>query len=477
MTDLATMPIAEASRRIRARELSPVELTRALLERIERVDPAINAFLLVTAEAAFAEAEAAEAEIARGNWRGALHGIPYATKDIVDVEGLATTCHSKLRRDHRAAADATVIARLRAAGAVLIGKLALHEFAYGGPAFDLPWPPARNPWNLSLHPGGSSSGSGAALAAGLVPAALGTDTGGSIRNPATACGIVGMKPTFGLVSCAGVFPLAASLDHVGPMTRTVEDNAILLAAIAGYDPADPNSVRVPQQDFLADLRRGVQGLRIGVIEHFYCEDAVADPEQVRALEEAVAVLRRLGAHVRPLRLSPLDAWRTCGRTIQNGESYALHERDLNERPDDFAAITREKLMRGAGMTAGRYIEANRMRTVLRNEFAETMRELDAVVTLSSLDPPCRIDDAAMVAKTYERQARIVFNVTGTPALAVPTGFSADGVPLGMQIAGKAFDEPTLYRIAQAYCEATGFCERRPPLAAPAPSRAAAAAAG
>jgi aspartyl-tRNA(Asn)/glutamyl-tRNA(Gln) amidotransferase subunit A len=465
MTDLAYMPLAEASRRIAARELSPVELTRALLDRIGRVDPAVNAFLLVAADRALAEAKAAEAEIAQGQWRGPLHGIPYATKDLIDVAGLATTCHSKLRRDHRAAADATVIAKLRTAGAVLIGKLALHEFAYGGPAFDLPWPPARNPWDLTRHPGGSSSGSGAALAAGLVPATLGTDTGGSIRNPATACGIVGMKPTFGLVSCAGVFPLAASLDHVGPMTRTVEDNAILLQAMAGYDPADPNSVRAPDQDFAADLRGGVQGLRIGVIEHFYREDMVGDPEHVRALEEAVDVLRQLGARLSLVRLRPLEAWRNCGRTIQNGESFALHERDLAERPDDFAAITRQKLMRGAGMTAGQYIKANRMRTVLRNELAETMRDLDAVVTVSSHDPPCRIDDADMVAKTYERQARIVFNVTGTPALAVPTGFSATGLPLGMQIAGKAFDEPMLYRIAHSYCEATGWGERRPPLAA------------
>jgi aspartyl-tRNA(Asn)/glutamyl-tRNA(Gln) amidotransferase subunit A len=357
-----------------------------------------------------------------------------------------------------------VIARLRTAGAVLIGKLALHEFAYGGPAFDLPWPPARNPWDLTRHPGGSSSGSGAALAAGLVPATLGTDTGGSIRNPATACGIVGMKPTFGLVSCAGVFPLAASLDHVGPMTRTVEDNAILLQAIAGYDPADPYSVRAPEQDFAADLRRGVQGLRIGVIEHFYREDLIGDPEHVRAIEEAIDVLQRLGAQVSPMRVAPLETWRYCGRTIQNGESYALHERDLGERPEDFAAITRQKLMRGAGTTVGQYVEATRTRAGLRTAFAEAMRDFDAVVTISSHDLPCRIDDAEAVARTYERQARIVFNVTGTPALAVPTGFSAAGLPLGMQIAGKAFDEPMLYRVAHAYCEATGWCERRPLLA-------------
>ena len=228
MTDLAWLSVAEGAQLLRAQKLSPVEWTKALLDRIAAVDPAYNAFLIVTAERALAQAKPAETEIAAGHWRGPMHGVPYAAKDIFDVEGMATTCHSKIRKDHRAAADAFVIRKLRDAGAVLLGKLALHEFATGGPAFDLPWPPARNPWNRDLHPGGSSSGSGAALAAGLAPAALGTDTGGSVRNPATCCGIVGLKPTYGAVSLDGVFPLTYSLDHVGPMTRSVEDNAILL---------------------------------------------------------------------------------------------------------------------------------------------------------------------------------------------------------------------------------------------------------
>ena len=461
MIDLAFLSIAEAGRQIRARELSPVEFTRALLDRIAAFDSLYGSFLVVTAEAALAQARAAEAEITRGQYRGPMHGVPYALKDIFDVGGMATTCHSKVRANHRAASDAFVVRRLREAGAVLIGKLALHEFATGGPAFDLPWPPARNPWKRDLHPGGSSSGSGAALAMGFVPAALGTDTGGSVRNPATCCGIVGLKPTYGAISRSGVFPLAFSLDHVGPMTRTVEDNAILFQAIAGHDPADPTSAPRTVSDCLADLRSGVQGLRIGLVEHFYREDAEADADVVRAMDAAVETLRGLGADVRPIRLPRLQLWNEFGRTILQAEAYAVHQRDLQERPEDYAAITRSKIMNGAFIPASEYIKAQQWRRKLAQEFAAAMDGFDAVITLSSLDPPCRIDDAEMVAKTYDRQCRMVFNMTGTPAIAVPTGF-ADGVPLGMQIAGRAFDEPMLYRIAFAFCEATGFTDMRPP---------------
>ena len=321
-----------------------------------------NAFLVVTADKALAQAKAAEAEIAKGQWRGPMHGVPYAAKDIFDIEGMATTCHSKIRKDHRATSDAFVVKKLRDAGAVLLGKVALHEFATGGPAFDLPWPPARNPWNRDLHPGGSSSGSGAALAAGMAPAALGTDTGGSVRNPATCCGIVGMKPTYGAVSLSGVFPLTYSLDHVGPMTRTVEDNAILFHAIAGHDPGrSDHARRARRRDCLKDLKRGLKGLRIGVIEHFYKEDAEADPDQVRGIEQAVDVLHKLGASVKTIRLSPLPLWTDCNRTIHQAEAYAIHERDVQERPEDFAALTRNRLLPGAFVSAAKYIRAQQLR--------------------------------------------------------------------------------------------------------------------
>jgi aspartyl-tRNA(Asn)/glutamyl-tRNA(Gln) amidotransferase subunit A len=457
MSDLAYLSLAEGSALLRAGKLSPVEWTKALLDRVAAFDPSYNAFLIVTAERALAEAKAAEAEIAAGKWRGPLHGVPYAAKDIFDITGMATTCHSKIRKDHRAATDAFVVRKLTEAGAVLLGKLALHEFATGGPAFDLPWPPARNPWNRDLHPGGSSSGSGAALAAGFVPMALGTDTGGSVRNPATCCGIVGIKPTYGAVSLSGVFPLTHSLDHVGPMTRNVEDNVIAFHAIAGHDPADPTSTRQPIGDCLKDLKAGLRGLRIGVIEHFYTEDATADPDQVRGIEDAIELLRGLGATVQPIRVSPLPLWTDCNRTIHASESFAIHERDVRERPEDFAMLTRNRLLPGAFVSASKYIKAQQLRAALCREFAEATRALDAVITLSSLLLPCRIDDTAAVLKTYDQQARLVFNVTGTPAISVPTGFSKSGMPLAMQIASRSFAEPMVYRIAHAYCEAAGTC--------------------
>jgi aspartyl-tRNA(Asn)/glutamyl-tRNA(Gln) amidotransferase subunit A len=467
MTDLAFMTMAEASRLIRARKLSPVELTAALLARIAALDGVYHAYIAVTAEIALAQAKAAEAEIMAGTWRGPVHGVPYGLKDIFDVAGMATTCHSKLHMNHRVAADATVVARLREAGAVLLGKLALHEFATGGPTRELPWPPALNPWDLDVHPGGSSSGSGVAVAAGLAPGTLGTDTGGSVRNPATCCGVIGMKPTYGLVSRTGVFPLSFSLDHVGPLTRTVEDNAILLGAIAGHDPADRSSTTRPLADCLEYLHAGVKGLRIGVITHFYTEDLIGSPEQVAAIATAADVLRRLRADVQPVRLSPLSRWTDCGRTIQFAEAYAVHERDFQQRPEDYAEVTRRKLLPGAFIPASDYVRAQQSRTVLCREFAEAMKAFDAVITLSSLDLPCRIDDSETVARTYDRQCRMPFNVTGTPAISVPTGFTAAGLPLGMQIVGRAFAEPMVYRIAQAYCDATRFGERRPPAVQPA----------
>jgi aspartyl-tRNA(Asn)/glutamyl-tRNA(Gln) amidotransferase subunit A len=457
MSNLAYLTVAEGAQLLRAKKLSPVEWTRALLDRIATVDGHYNAFLAVTADKALAQAKAAETEITKGRWRGPMHGVPYAAKDIIDIEGMATTCHSKIRKDHRATSDAFVIKKLNDAGAVLLGKVALHEFATGGPAFDLPWPPARNPWNRDHHPGGSSSGSGAALAAGMAPAALGTDTGGSVRNPATCCGIIGLKPTYGAVSLNGVFPLTHSLDHVGPMTRTVEDNAIFFHAIAGHDPDDPASATRAAADTLKDLKTGVKGLRIGLIEHFHTEDAAADPEQVRGIEQAADVLRKLGASVKTIRISPLPLWTDCNRTIHAAEAYAIHERDIQTRPEDFASLTRNRILAGAFVSAAKYIKAQQLRAALCREFAEAMRDLDAVISLSSLLLPCRIDDLAAVLKTYDQQARLVFNVTGTPAISVPTGLSSSGMPLAMQIAGRAFDEPMIFRIAQAYCEAAKTC--------------------
>ncbi|MBI4183651.1 MAG: Asp-tRNA(Asn)/Glu-tRNA(Gln) amidotransferase subunit GatA [Proteobacteria bacterium] len=463
MTDLAFVTLAEAGRLIRRKKLSPVEYTKALLARIERLDPRINAFLRLVPKTALAEARAAEGEIARGGWRGPLHGIPYGLKDIIDRKGLPTTAHSKILAESRARADATVAHKLRLAGGVFMGKTATHEFAIGGPCFDLPWPPARNPWNRNHHPGGSSSGSGAALAAGLLPAALGTDTGGSVRNPASMCALVGMKPTYGRVSRAGVIPLSFTLDHVGPMTRTVEDNAILLGVIAGHDPADPTSVRRPVADFAARIGKGVKGLRIGVIRHFYTRDMIADPEMGKAIEDALALLKGLGARIREVTLSPLGLYTSCNRVILASEGFAVHERWLKERPGDYASMTRRRLLPGAFLRASDYVQATRLRARLVHEFEAAMKDLDVLVTASSMEPPCRIDDPKAIEVTYPRQARAPFNVLGCPALTLPTGFSKAGLPLSMQIVGRAFDEATVYRVAHAYERATPWKTTHPGL--------------
>jgi aspartyl-tRNA(Asn)/glutamyl-tRNA(Gln) amidotransferase subunit A len=286
----------ETAQAFAARTLSPVELVTALLERIEVLDPKLNAFIRLDADAAIQAARLAENEIAAGRSRGPLHGVPVGIKDIIDVAGLPTTAHSRILVDNIAKADAVVVQKLRQAGAIVMGKLSTHEFAIGGPSFDLPFPPARNPWNRDHHPGGSSSGSGAGVAAGLFPLALGTDTGGSVRNPASACGIVGLKPTYGLVSRRGVFPLSFTLDHVGPLTRTVADNALLLDAIAGHDPADPGSAASQSHRFGRLLDRGVRDLRIGFVRHFHERDLPAHPEVAAALEDVARVLQAEGAH-------------------------------------------------------------------------------------------------------------------------------------------------------------------------------------
>jgi aspartyl-tRNA(Asn)/glutamyl-tRNA(Gln) amidotransferase subunit A len=311
MSELAYLTVAEAGALLKSRKLSPVEYAKALIERIEAHDKKLNAFLRFTPERALEDARRAEAEIARGQWRGPLHGVPYGLKDIIDYAGLPTTAHSKVLADNVAQADAAVTQKLKAAGGVFMGKLSTHEFAIGGPSFDLPWPPARNPWNREHFCGGSSSGSGASTAAGFLPFALGTDTGGSVRNPASMCGLVGMKATYGLVSRRGVIPLAFSLDHVGPLTRTVRDNAIVLGLIAGPDLADPGSAGLACGDLMIGLERGVEGLRIGVIRHFYARDMEGDTEMTAGIDAAVMKLADLGAQVREVETAPLTEYLAC----------------------------------------------------------------------------------------------------------------------------------------------------------------------
>jgi aspartyl-tRNA(Asn)/glutamyl-tRNA(Gln) amidotransferase subunit A len=463
MSELAFLAVAEAAELLRGKKLSPVEYAKALIARIERHDGTLNAFLRFTPEIALEDAHRAEAEIMRGGWRGPFHGVPCGLKDIIDYAGLPTTAHSKILERNVAGADAVVAQKLRAAGAVFMGKLSTHEFAVGGPSFDLPWPPARNPWNRGHFCGGSSSGSGAATAAGFLPAAVGSDTGGSIRNPATMCGVVGMKATYGLVSRRGVFPLAFSLDHVGPLTRTVRDNALMLDVLAGHDPLDPGSVNAATGGYTSELGRGARGLRIGVIRHFYTRDMEGDPEMVAGIEAALKVLEGLGAEVREVQTAPLSEWNACNRTILASEAYAIHEKWLRERPQDYGRLARERILAGAFVRAADYINATRVRGKLARAFHALLDGIDVAVTASSMDPACRIDDPEAIERTYGRQARAPFNLTGGPALSVPVGFSRAGLPLGMQIIGKPFTEALVYRVGHAYEQATEWTRSHPVL--------------
>jgi aspartyl-tRNA(Asn)/glutamyl-tRNA(Gln) amidotransferase subunit A len=393
-----------------------------------------------------------------------LHGIPYGLKDIVDYAGLPTTAHSKILEHNVAATDAAVTQKLRAAGAVFMGKLSTHEFAIGGPSFDLPWPPARNPWNRDHFCGGSSSGSGAAVAAGFVPIAIGTDTGGSVRNPASMCGIVGIKATYGLVSRRGVFPLSFSLDHVGPLTRTAHDNAVVLEAIAGHDALDPGSVAHVSRGAAARIGPAIEGLRVGVIRHFYTRDMEADPEMTAGIDAAAQKLSQLGANVREIETAPLAEYLAVNRTILTSEAFAIHEKWMRERPQDYGALARERIMAGAFTRAVDYVNATRLRRRMTDAFHALFGDIDVAITASSMDPPCRIDDPKAVEFTYARQARAVFNVTGSPALAVPVGFTKSNLPLSMQIVGKPFGEAVLYQVAHAYERATKWVERHPEVA-------------
>jgi aspartyl-tRNA(Asn)/glutamyl-tRNA(Gln) amidotransferase subunit A len=463
VNDLHWITVAEAAGAIAARNLSPVELMEALLERIARLDPKLNAFIRLDADAAIHAARAAEAEIASGRQRGPLHGVPVGIKDIIDVAGLPTTCHSKLLIDNIASTDAVCVSRLRGAGAIVLGKLSTHEFAIGGPSFDLPWPPARNPWNTDHHPGGSSSGSGSGLAAGLFPMALGSDTGGSVRNPASACGIVGLKPTYGLVSRRGVFPLSFTLDHVGPMTRTVADNALMLGVIAGHDPLDPGSAATPAGHYTSALERGARGLRVGFVRHFHEEDMPADPEVAAALEHVARTLQTLGAEIRDVRLPTLGEFAAVNRVILQSEAWAIHGQWLRERPGDYGQLARRRLMSGAFLSAGDYVQAARRRLEMIGAVEAVLREVDILLCASAMEPPCRIDDPEAVERTYPRQARMPFNVTGHPAVAMMSGLSSGGLPLSVQFVGQYFAEATLFQVARAWERAAEMENKHPPL--------------
>jgi aspartyl-tRNA(Asn)/glutamyl-tRNA(Gln) amidotransferase subunit A len=466
-TPLHELSIAEAGRRLRAGTLSSTTLTQHALSRIASLDPLLHAFVLVTKERALADAERADRELKSGIDKGAMHGIPYALKDIYATAGIRTTCHSKLLIDNIPTEDSVVEAKFKAGGAVLLGKLATHEFALGGPSFDLPFPPARNPWNLDHFTGGSSSGSGAAVAAGLVRMAMGSDTGGSIRGPAFYCGTVGMKPTYGLVSRRGVFPLSYTLDHCGPLSWTVEDAALTMQVIAGHDPLDPASADIPTPDFTSDLKRDLAGLKLAYPRSFFATQDDISPEVVASLDAAVQQVAKLGAKIDEVTLPDFELFNACGRVILTAEAYAIHEQDLLTRPLDYARYTYQRMMLGATISAADLTQAFRLRRELATIVnTKVLDAYDAIITANGLTPAPRFDEFPADAPPRMTLQTMPFNVTGNPTLAIPTGFSKSGLPLGMQIVGRAFDEPTVFRIGAAYEAPAGWIEKRPSLELP-----------
>jgi len=457
------LTVTEAARLIEKRELSPVELTQSRLDRIEKLDGRLHSFVRVLPDAALASARAAEAEIAAGRYKGALHGIPIGLKDIYETAGIPTTGHSKVMQDHVPAADAFTVAKLKDAGCIVMGKLATHEFAFGGPSFDLPWPPARNPWDTTRFTGGSSSGTGASVPAGLVLGGTGSDTGGSIRGPAAYCGLAGIKPTYGLCSRTGILPLAFSLDHAGPMAWTAEDCAIMLQAMAGHDPADPASANHPVPDYRKALTGDVKGLRIGLIRHFYTIDSEADAATRDAIDGAAKKYEAMGASVREVALSPLAEWAACGILIMMSEAYAIHETNLRARFTDFGEIFRDRMVLAGLWTAADYVQALRRRRELVDELDRAMQGLDLVMTAAAASEAPKIDDVPKFATLERPSLTMPFNVTGSPAMSVCCGFTEAGLPLSFQIVGKRFADATVLRAADAYERATPWRERRPPL--------------
>lgn len=455
--------LAELGASLRDGTLTSMALTEETLDRVAALDGKIDSFITVTTERALEDAARADRELREGKDRGPLHGLPYGLKDIYDTAGIRTTCHSKLREANVPSTDSVCAAKLKDAGGVLIGKLATHEFAFGGPSFDLPFPPARNPWNPSHGPGGSSSGSGAAVAAGLLRTAMGSDTGGSIRGPAAYCGIVGIKPTYGRVSRRGVFPLSYTLDHCGPLSKTVEDAAITLQCIAGHDPLDPASADLPVPAFRTSLHDGVKGMRIGVLTSFYRDAEGVSEEAVAALDAAMGVFRGLGADVEEVAaVSPYADYNNCGRVILLAEAYAIHEQDLQDRPLDYGRLTMERIVLGGYLTAADLMQAQRQRRELSEEINSGLfSRYDVLLAASALTPAPKIDEPQKSFPINWPMQTLPFNVTGNPAMSLPIGFSRSGLPLSMQIVGKFFDEATVFRAGQAYENATDWHLRWP----------------
>ena len=469
-SNVSELSLSEASQLVRSKKVSPVELTRECLSRIERLNPNLNAFITVTADSALAEARQAEAEIQHERWRGPLHGIPIGLKDLIDTAGVRTTAASGLFKDRVPAQDAEIVHRLKAAGAVLLGKLNLHEFAYGGSSVISHFGPVHNPWNLDYSPGGSSGGSAAAVAAQLCYGAIGSDTGGSVRQPAGYCGIVGLKPTYGRVSTSGVIPLSWSLDHVGPMTRTVTDAALMLQVIAGYDAQDTASIVVPVPNYAATIAAATSSLRLGILRAYFYE--ALHPEIQAAMEAALSVLKTLTRTQRDV--APLAASDNYASmmdpyvTILRAEAYAYHKEYVSKSPELYQAQTLKRIQAGADVTTSAYIQARHQLEQIRRSVAQVFETVDLLITPTSCVPPFAIADLFDPNTLREKELLMLrntrpFNMLGLPTVSVPCGFTRADLPIGMQITGPPGGEATVLRLAYAYEQATERHKRKPNL--------------
>ena len=456
------LSITEAGARLRDGTLTSLALTQAHLERIALVDPTIHAFVAVMEERALAAAAQADDELARGEDHGPLHGIPVALKDLIDVGGVATACGSHLRAGHVAAEDSEVARRLVRAGAVLLGKVATYEFALVGPSFDQPTPPAANPWSLDHITGGSSSGSAAAVAAGMVRSAIGTDTGGSIRSPAGYCGVVGLKPTFGRVSRRGVFPLSPSLDHVGPISASVAEAAMTLDAIAGPDPCDPASSGQTAAPAASCLGQGIEGLRVAYGRDWFARDPALTPEVLTAIDDAVSQLSLLGARIEEVRLPSYDLLEAAGAVILHAESLEVHRAAMLARGAEYGRQAYQRLAAGIGLTKSDLLQARQVGRALRDAIdADIFTCHDVLVTANTLATAPPVADFRGKGPKWTAMRTLPFNVTGHPSLALPVGF-AGGLPVSMQIVGRAFDEAQICRVGAAFERSTDHSVQRPP---------------
>jgi len=465
MTDLTTLGIAEAGCLMARGELTSTALTEAFLTRIAAVDRTLSSYVLVTADVALNAARQADMEMKGGLRRGPMHGIPIGLKDIYETAGIKTTGHSHLKLDYVPAIDAETVRRLKAGGAVILGKLGTHEFANGAMTPDQPFPPVRNPWNTAYQPGGSSSGSVAAVAAALCMGAMGSDTGGSIRNPAGYCAIAGIKPTYGLVSRCGIFPLSFSLDTAGPMAWTTEDCALMLDVLAGHDPNDQASARTPKVDYGAAAQRPIKGMRIALARSWYERpNGRLSDDMAAGMAEAVRVMRDLGATVEEVIFPDIRDYHICGRVIITTEAHAIHRRDVIEQPEKFGYTTRRRFQLGAFLSAEQYISALRFRRKLQQDTREAMRGYDLVMTANQWGPPEVFEDPAPIFHFLGKPSlSMPFNVTGQPAAAVNCGFDAAGLPLAFQLAGRPFDEASVIAAGSAYERATPWRSHRPNL--------------